>query len=360
MGGGGAARTILNIINYIDKEKFEPILVTLNFTYDYERFVHDDVTFIKLKTKRLRSAILPLAKLLRKERPDILFSTVPTYNIVATLAKLLSFTKTTLIVREAAYLGGTKKENVKLKIYGLFYRLANKVIALSEGVKENLINRYGINDNKIRVIYNPVDLHHIEREMVSDLQPDIQNICKKESKIIVTAGRLVKEKDHFSLIQAFSLVTKQLNSELIILGEGELETPLKDEAKRLQIENQVHFVGFKRNPYAIFKQADLFVLTSLTEGFGHVLVEAMATRTPVVSTKCKPGAVEVLDKGRYGLLCNVGDVADIAEKMLTGLTMSEKERNEIVQDGLNRAKHFDANVIVKQYETTFMAIMNDK
>src|SRR5690625_7275904 len=131
MGGGGAARTILNIINYINKEKFEPILVTLNFTYDYEQYVHKDVRFIKLNTKRLRSAIIPLAKLIRKEQPHILFSTIPNYNTIAILAKLLSRTKTKIIVREAAYLGGTFKENVQLRGYGLLYAFAKKVIALS-------------------------------------------------------------------------------------------------------------------------------------------------------------------------------------------------------------------------------------
>src|SRR5690625_1392734 len=334
MGGGGAARTILNIVNYINKEKFEPILVTLNFTYDYEQYVHKDVRFIKLNTKRLRSSIIPLAKLIRKERPHILFSTVPTYNIVATLAKILSFTRTKLIVREAAFLGGTKKENVKLKIYGFFYRFAHQVIALSEGVKQNLIKRYHVQNNKIKVIYNPVDLQHIKQEMMNELKPDIQKIFEKEKNVIVTAGRLVKEKDHISLLHAFSLVNQKVNSELIILGEGELELSLKEETKRLQIEDIVHFIGFQQNPYAIFNRANLFVLTSLTEGFGHVLVEAMATRTPVVSTNCKPGAIEVLDNGKYGLISKVGDVEDIANKMLTVLTMSKEKQNKLINDGI--------------------------
>lgn len=360
MGGGGAARTILNIINYINKEKFEPILVTLDFTYDYESYVHKDVRFMKLNTKRLRSSIVPLAKLIRKERPHILFSTVPTYNIIATLAKMLSFTRTKLIVREAAFLGGTKKENFKLNIYGFFYRFAHQVIALSEGVKENVMKRYHVPSNKIQVIYNPVDVQHIRQEMKKELTSDIQKIFEKEKKVIVTAGRLVKEKDHTSLLHAFAFVNEKIDSELIILGEGELEQSLKDETKRLQIENSVYFVGFQQNPYAIFNRANLFVLTSLTEGFGHVLVEAMATGTPVVSTNCKPGAQEVLDKGKYGLISKVGDVEDIADKMLTVLTMPKEKQNKLINNGIKRAEHFNAKEIVKQYETTFMAIINHK
>ena len=222
LGGGGAARTILNIVNYIDRKKFEPILVTLNFTYDYEQYVKEDVTFIKLNTKRLRSAIIPLAKLIRKEKPDLLFSTIPNYNTVTILAKLLSFTPTKLIVREAAFLGGSRKENLQLKLYGFLYRFAQRVVALSHGVKENLVRRYGVKRNKIEVIYNPVDLNHIENEADKSLPEQYEGIFTDDNvKKIVSAGRLVKEKDQHTLIKAFANVQEKIASELIILGEGE-------------------------------------------------------------------------------------------------------------------------------------------
>src|SRR5690625_1516639 len=131
MGSGGAARTLLNILNHMNEHEFEPILVTLNFNGNYETYLKSNIKFIKLDTKRLRSAIIPLAKLIRKERPHIVFSTIPNYNTIAILAKLLSRTKTKIIVREAAYLGGTFKENVQLRGYGLLYAFAKKVIALS-------------------------------------------------------------------------------------------------------------------------------------------------------------------------------------------------------------------------------------
>src|SRR5690625_3382079 len=146
---GGAARTVMNIVNHLDREKFEPILVTLDFTFDYEQLVKEDVTFIKLDTKRLRSAIMPLAKLIRKEKPHILFSTIPNYNTIAILAKLVSRTKTKLIVREAAFLGGSFRENISLRIYGFLYKFVDKVIALSAGVKENLVDRYSVKPVKI-------------------------------------------------------------------------------------------------------------------------------------------------------------------------------------------------------------------
>lgn len=354
LGGGGAARTMLNIVNHIDRNHFEPILVTLDFTYDYEQYVKEDVTFIKLPTKRLRSSIFPLASFIRNIRPDLIFSTIPTYNTVATLAKLLSFTPAKLVVREAAFLGGTPRENMKLRIFGFVYRFADHVVALSKGVKENLAARYGLKRKKIKVIYNPVDLKHIHKQANETCPAIMKKMHEEDAKIIVTAGRLVKEKDQNTLLRAFAKVSNQINAHLIILGEGELESDLKKLAKNLSVADKVHFIGFQKNPYVYFKHADLFVLSSLSEGFGHVLVEAMATGTPIVSTNCEPGAEEVLDDGEYGKIANVGDATGLSEQMLASLQQSEEETEAVVQKGLRRAEQFDATAILKQYETLFM------
>ncbi len=99
---------------------------------------------------------------------------------------------------------------------------------------------------------------------------------REDKQTILTAGRLVKEKDHRTLFRAFAKLDDLENKQLIILGEGELEGELKQLAKELGIFEQVYFLGFKRNPYAYMKRADVFALTSITEGFGHVLVEALA------------------------------------------------------------------------------------
>src|SRR5690554_3081331 len=131
LGSGGAGRTFLNILNNIDRDRFEVILVTCNRHGNYEKHLKDDVKFIKLKSKRLRNSIFPLSKVIRLERPDIVFSTIPNYNVIAILSKILSFTKTKIIVREAALLGGDRKTNIKLRIYGLFYKFATYIVSLS-------------------------------------------------------------------------------------------------------------------------------------------------------------------------------------------------------------------------------------
>ncbi|WP_019378052.1 glycosyltransferase [Virgibacillus halodenitrificans] len=354
MGGGGAARTLLNIVNNIDRERFLPVLVTLNYNGSYETNLKEDVKFIKLNTKRLRSAILPLAKVIRKESPDIVFSTIPNYNTIAILATLLSFTRAKNIVREAAYLGGDFKTNLKLLVYGMFYKLTSQVIALSDGVKENIVKRYKVKPNKITVIYNPVDLENISRNINDGYIPEKHRlIFESPGKVIVTAGRLVKDKDHHTLLEAFAKARKQVNIKLVLLGEGELQEELKLKAKELQIIDQVYFVGFQLNPYIYFQKADLFVLSSIREGFGHVLAEALATGTPVISTRCEPGAGEVLNYGEFGRMCEVKDTDEMASLIIELLNLDENSREALITKGLQRADQFNAKLIVKQYEKVF-------
>ncbi|SFB27278.1 Glycosyltransferase involved in cell wall bisynthesis [Lentibacillus halodurans] len=355
MGGGGAARTFLNIINNLDRSKFDPILVTLNYNGSYEDELKSDIMFIKLETKRLRSAILPLAKVIRNERADIVFSTIPNYNTIAILANLLSFTSAKNIVREAAYLGGSFSANIKLRGYGLLYRLSSKVIALSKGVKKNIAKRYKVNPEKIEVIYNPVDVDGIQRHIDNgEIAEEHKYIFDGDAQVIMTAGRLVPDKDHETLLQAFAKVNNKVNARLVILGEGELEVFLKAKAEELGISDKVHFLGFQHNPYIYFKHADLFVLSSIHEGFGHVLAEALAAEIPVVSTDCRPGAAEVLNDGEFGVMCEVGNAENIAKKLFATLQIDNEQLMLMIDRGKERAYEFDAKTIAKQYGEVFI------
>lgn len=353
LGGGGAARTMLNIINNMDRGKFDPVLVTLDYAGGYEAHLDPDVKFLKLGTKRLRHAVVQLAKVIRSERPEIVFSTIPNYNIVAILATMLSGTGARNVVREAAFLGGSSRENLKLKAAGALYRRASKVIALSDGVRDNIIARYGVPDRKINVIYNPVDIAGIRRAASrDDVFPGLFN---NDQSVIVTAGRLHPDKDHATLLRAFCKVKEtEPRAILVVLGAGGQEAPLKALALELGVHDSVHFLGFQPNPYAYFARADLFVLSSKKEGFGHVLAEALASGVPVVSTKAHPGACEVLEDGRYGEMCPTGDPAALAAAMRTVLEMGEAERQGRIQQGRARAGDFRADAIVSQYEEMFL------
>ncbi|WP_096156571.1 glycosyltransferase [Bacillus sp. FJAT-45066] len=355
MGGGGAARTLLNIINNLDRSKFSPMLVTLNFNGSYEKELKDDVVFMKLDTTRLSRSIFKLAKIIREQDIDLVFSTIPRVNTIAILATKLSRTKAKCVVREADNLGGTFKADMQLLGFGLAYKLADQVVSLSEGVKENLVKKYKVKANDIEVIYNPVDISNINQQLENNDMPlEHKQIYNTNDKVIVTAGRLVEQKDQKTLLNAFAKVNDKIKSKLIILGEGPLKGQLVNQAMKLNIEQRVHFIGFQKNPYIYFQQADLFVLSSKHEGFSHVVAEALATGVPVVSTDCKSGPKEVLSNGAYGQLCEVGNSDELADKMLMVLCLENESVQEIISNGYKRANDFDARKISKEYEKVFL------
>ncbi|GEL08359.1 glycosyltransferase [Salisediminibacterium halotolerans] len=357
MGAGGAARTLLNIMNNLNRDEYEPMVVTLNVNGSYEHLIDSDIPLIKLPTKRLSRTVFKLAKLIRKHDVDIVFSTIHRVNAIATIAKLLSFSKAKNIVREADNLGGTWKVDITLPIYGIVYRFSDQVVSLSQGVKNNLAKKYKLKPKDIEVVYNPVDVAAIQTLAAENLPDDHYEIYETEEKVIITAGRLVEQKDHATLLRAFAAVKKELPARLVILGEGHLQAELEEQAREFGVDKSVHFIGFQHNPYNYFARADLFVLSSKHEGFSHVLAESLAAGTPVVSANCKSGPAEVLADGKYGYLCPVGDDQQMAAAMIKQLKKTDTEQQKDISAGVTRANQFRADKIVKEYEQVFQKVL---
>jgi glycosyltransferase involved in cell wall biosynthesis len=356
MGGGGAARTLLNIINNLDRSKFKPILVTLDFEGSYEEELENDVLHLKLDTRRLSRSVFKLSKIIRKYNVDIVFSTIPRVNTIAIIANVLSGKRAKNVVREADNLGGTFVENLKLKLFGVVYKFSDQIVSLSEGVKENLIKKYNIKSKDIKVIYNPLDLNRIDINAREEVPLQFKPLFEKKEPVLINAGRLVKQKDQETLLKAFALVNKEIKSQLIILGDGPLKEDLVNLGRDLGLHERLTFAGFQLNPYTFIRNADLFILSSRHEGFSHVIAEALATETPVVATDCKSGPSEVLDKGKFGYLSQVGDEKGLARQMIKVLRLTDKERRVVVDQGRCRAEDFEAKKIVKKYEEVFLSL----
>src|SRR5699024_1692708 len=131
----------------------------------------------------------------------------------------------------------------------------------------------------------------------SDEKIEMKNeLFSEKDFLIMNMGRLVEEKGQWHLIRAMKYVTQEIkNAKLIIMGVGELESYLKVLVEQLNLVNNVKFLGFKRNPFKYIKNSDLFVMSSISEGFGNVLIEAMACNVPVISTDCRYGPREILE-----------------------------------------------------------------
>jgi glycosyltransferase involved in cell wall biosynthesis len=166
-----------------------------------------------------------------------------------------------------------------------------------------------------------------------------------EGPVIATAGRLVSVKDHRTLITAFALLRSKRPARLVIFGEGPLEAELRAQAAALGMSQSVLLPGYVNDPQACYRAADLFVLSSTSEGFGNVLIEAMAGGVPVVSTDAPHGPREILADGRFGMLTRVGDAEALAAAMAE--TLDNPPAPEVLR---GRAGDFGIELIADRYE----------
>src|SRR5690625_538577 len=356
LGRGGAERTMINIMNNLNHIKLEVVLfLCTNKNNRYEKILNEKIKVNVLGIDRLRFAFFKLRKVIIKEEPDLLFSTMNPNNIALLISKIFSLVKIPVIIREANNRSASGKVTwLNKKVTRLLYNnFANKVVALSNGVKEDLINEFKIKPEKIEVIYNPVEVEKI-KEMATQSIKDV-SILNSE-KTIISVARLVEQKNYPLLLKAFKKVREKIKCKLLILGTGYLEDELKELSRELGIDKYIVFLGFKDNPYKYMQKSDLFVLSSNWEGFGHVIVEAMASGTPVIATDCKSGPREIIGNSEFGILTPVNNVNALA-KEISFLLKNEQEAQVYKEKGLERAKKFTSNKIVKEYESLFLNLL---
>ncbi len=247
----------------------------------------------------------------------------------------------------------------------LLYPKADKVIVVSKAILVDMALNYNIPKSKMKVIYNPYDIDLIEEQSLEELPNDFKKFYDTY-EVIVSVGRLSRQKGFWNLIKAFSYLKKDYPyAGLVIIGDGDQELQLKELTKELQIENDVLFTGYQKNPFPFIKNAKAYALTSLFEGFPNALVEAMACGTPTVSVDCKSGPREILfenadindsatnvELADYGLLCPAFTDADnwdsnvmsenqiIFSKALSMLFEDDKLHEKYCKKSFERASHF--------------------
>jgi glycosyltransferase involved in cell wall biosynthesis len=277
------------------------------------------------KVPKIVRTLPSLEGYLRERHPDVLLSTLPKANIVAAWARqLAAATATALVLREAnqfsvALNPENKFDRLLPKLAGRWYREADGIIAVSEGVRADLAATLAIPAGEIVPILNPVDLPRIRDLCVR--QPAEADEWPPTEPFVLAVGKLTPQKDYPTLLRAFARVREKHPVRLIILGEGYEEGRLRSLATQLGIAEQVQLPGHVDNPYAYMRQARVFVLSSAWEGCPNVLLEALACGCAVVSTDCPSGPREILANGKYGKLVPVRDAAALAlgmEAVLAG------------------------------------------
>lgn len=349
LSGGGAEKMMVNIARGFSENGILVDLVLGNAKGPYMSMVPKEVRIVDLKSTRLLLSLRKLAKYLRDEKPQSLLVTLESSSVIALLAKIISRVSTKLVVRIPNNMSQQMKnaKSVKhkfiLRLASMLYKKADGIIAISKGVAKDTAKVTGIPLEKIEVIYNPV----VTDELITKAMEQVNHKwLKNDSEIptIIGVGRLSKQKDFPVLVEAFSKVIKKRDARLVIIGEGEEQESLNQLVKDLELTEKVDFIGFVDNPYKFMEKSSVFVLSSAWEGFGNVIVEAMACGTPIVSTDCKSGPSEILDNGNFGKLVPVGDSEKMASAIIESLDSSINP--ELIKE---RAAEFRLDSIKKQY-----------
>lgn len=298
--------------------------------------VPSSISVIDLGATRLRWRLPRLLRYIRTSKPDCILTATHLSHEIAILAKLLTGSKLRVVVSEHSSLSGEfKNSGPSLRTHAILwlgrimYRFADAIVSVSDGVSRDVQKLFLLKPDRCQTIYNPIDVQHIRalgEEPVEHpwFQPGAP-------PVIVAIGRLAKQKDIPTLLEAFAKVRKHDDVKLAILGEGSERKALTLKIEELGLAGHVWMPGFLSNPYPYLKRATLFALSSAWEGFAIAIAEALAFKLPVVSTDCPSGPAEILRGGEYGILVPVKDsdaLADGITRILRG------ERKHVPDDAL--------------------------
>jgi glycosyltransferase involved in cell wall biosynthesis len=352
LSGGGAERVLLRILRQLDRRRFRPVLLLFEKTGPLLPEVPADVPVLDCGRNGGGAGgrwLWNAARVIRAERPAVVFSFLWFTNLATVVAHRLSGCSGKLILSERLTIDGARegvlKNGIRKAGIRLLYRRADAIVANSAALREQLLAMCGLPANRVVSIPNPLDIDDILARSRETADPPLQ---AAGDPLVVGMGRLVRQKGFDTLIRAVALL--RTPARLVIVGEGPRAGELLDLAERSGIVDRVSLAGFRANPYPLLRTAAVFVLSSRYEGFPNALLEAMALGVPVVATRCSTGPEEIVSHGVNGLLVPVDDPAAIAagvDRLLADQTFRERLGRAAQQ----RARSFDIARIMPRIES---------
>jgi glycosyltransferase involved in cell wall biosynthesis len=285
---GGAERVFVTLSRLLVKRGYKVELILAHKNGPLLDELDPEIRVIDLNARRSDEpswifgfrTLFKLARRLRSHPPQVLLTTLTGANLVCLFARLLSARRFRLIIREAVTLDNVKSPARKL-LMRLLYPLADRIIVLNEYMKEEMVEYLKISPRRLSVIGNPLDTERIESFAQDTSEQDEINAL---TPYVLAIGRLSEQKDFLTLIRAWSRLPS-LAPNLVIIGEGEQKEELTNQISGLDMVDQVHLIGLRKNPYPWFKMAQGYVLSSRWEGHPNALLEAIYFGLPVVVTE---------------------------------------------------------------------------
>jgi len=362
IGSGGAERQLVRLCNYLNKGRTDVTIAALRVGGEYEDFLENNVKIDYLNSRIIKSSLLShllgrmmLPGLILKHEPDVIHSNQSLLNIICIkTCESINYkgrvvlgiqNNLTAEMEGIPYLIRNKWKGAVLNSF----KMSDKVVALSRGVASDLFRHSSELENRTTVIYNAC----VDDNIRNSMQKPITDMKRPEVPVLIACGRLVHQKDYPTLLRAVNIVKQQMPIEVWILGEGPLRKKLESYAESLEIHDNIRFLGFQKNPFKYLAAADVFVLSSVHEGFGNVIVEAMACDLPVISTNCPFGPNEIIQHEWNGILTRPGDHEGMAEWILKLFT-DQTLRNKLTLNAKRELSRFNAKTVAEQYEDVFV------
>lgn len=308
--GRGAERELSNLLAWLPRDRFDIHLCLWRDVFDYPRPTDIPITILeKHRAWDVFRTIRRFSDLVASWHPDVVFSQLNYVNTVTGTALGKRFPN----VRWIARMAGNPDVEIRFPVLGWARRAlrrADAVTGCSQGACQSIVRHLRIAPERVHMLPNVVDIAGVDRQALEE-SPVIHPWNRF---VYVHAGRMVPQKDHQTLLRAFSMLPGR-DSELWLLGTGPLAGSHRQLARRLGIEDRVRWLGFLANPHPVFRLADAMVLSSRYEGLPNVVIEGMLCGRPVVSTDCPYGPAELIDDGRTGYLVPVGEPEALAGRM---------------------------------------------
>lgn len=313
--------------------------------------------------KNLFKRILTIRNIIKQRNINIILSSSVIANMVCLLTKKIFHLNTPLII---TFNNSLRDKSADMGIKGtislfLNFRLAfnaDKIVCVSNTLTREIIEM-GFDKNKSKTIYNGLAIQEMEEKAKEPLEDEFKGFFTKNIPVIISVGRLTRQKNYSSLIKAFALLRKNHVARLVLVGGGEELEKLKEDCLLMGISDDVLFTGWQKNPYKFIKKSSIFVLSSLWEGFPNVLIEAMCLGLPVVSTNCPTGPDEIITHNIDGMLIPVNDpnsLNNALEQLITNKRLNKK----IKTLGRKRALDFSIQNIASEWDQLFRDLLNNK
>lgn len=321
-GDGGVERIVKLLCAELAKSVQVDLLV-MRMEGAHAKAFPENVNLVPLKARHSATVVPELARYLKEAKPEVLLAAKDRAGRAALRAQRRAGSTVPVWLQIHTNLSAALEGKTALRRWlrslpmRRAYPAAAGVICVSEGVRQDVIKLSGLPASRVHAIYNPVISPEIERLAAEPIPHEW--LRERSVPVVIGIGRLTRQKDFATLIQAFALMQTQRACRLILLGEGAEREALQQCVDQLGLNDRVLFAGFQSNPYAWLARADVFALSSAWEGSPTVLAEALALGVPSVSTRCPSGPSEMLAEGRYGPLVAVGDHAALAQAMIDTL-----------------------------------------